>query len=67
MRALFALVAGIGIAGIVLGILTLLRGPLPPNSVPFRFEGYGGPGPILGGVLMVIIGLYLRSVWSEKG
>lgn len=62
MRALFVLLALLGLAGIVLGVLTIMQGA---QSVPFSYENYGGPGPIIGGVLMVAVSLYLLSIWPK--
>jgi hypothetical protein len=66
MRALFALLALLGLAGIVLGVLTILRGAQGPHGVPFTFENYGGPGPIIAGVIVLAVSLYLRSIWVSK-
>lgn len=66
MRALFALLALLGLAGIVLGVLTIIRHATGPGGVPFNFENYGGPGPIIAGVLVVAISLYLLRTWPSK-
>jgi hypothetical protein len=66
MRTLFALLALVGVAGIVLGVLTILRGTQGPNGVPFTFENYGGPGPIIAGVVVLAVSLYLRSIWVSR-
>jgi hypothetical protein len=66
MRALFALLALIGVAGIVIGVLTILHGTRAPNGLPFQFENYGGPGPIIGGVILLGTSLYLLSMWKPK-
>jgi hypothetical protein len=66
MRALFALLALLGIAGIVFGVLTTLRGMQGPNGQPFGFENYGGPGPIMAGIIILAAGAYLRSIWKPK-
>jgi hypothetical protein len=63
MRALFALLALLGIAGIVLGVLTILRGM---QGQPFSFENYGGPGPIIAGIIILAATAYLRSIWKPK-
>lgn len=62
MRALFLLLALIGLAGIVLGVLTIVQGV---QIEPFSDENYGGPGPIIGGVLLVAVSLYLLSIWPK--
>jgi len=51
MRALFAFLALLGVAGIALGILTIVRGMSGPTGRPFSFENYGGPGPIIAGLI----------------
>jgi hypothetical protein len=66
MRALFALLALIGVAGIVIGVLTILHGTGGPAGLPFQFENYGGPGPIIGGVILLGTSLYLLSMWKPK-
>jgi hypothetical protein len=66
MRLLFLLLAVVGLAGIVLGVLTILQGAAGPHGVPFRFENYGGPGSIIAGLLMLAVSLYLRSAWPDN-
>jgi hypothetical protein len=66
MRALFALLALVGVAGIALGVLTIIRGTQGPEGVPFSFENYGGPGPIIAGIVVLAVSLYLRSIWVSK-
>ena len=66
MRALLALVALLGLAGIALGVLTIIRHTSGPNGVPFSFENYGGPGPIIAGVIVVATSLYLMSFWRRR-
>lgn len=66
MRALFALVALLGLAGIALGVLTIIRNTSGPDGVPFQFENYGGPGPIIAGVIVVATSLYLMSFWRRR-
>jgi hypothetical protein len=63
MRALFAVFALLGVAGIVVGVLTIVRGS---GVVPFRFENYGGPGPIIAGLIVLAASLYLRSIWTPR-
>lgn len=67
MRNLFVLLALIGVAGIVLGVLTLLRGaPGPAGPLGFTFESYGGPGSVVGGLILLGASLYLRSAWQGR-
>jgi hypothetical protein len=64
MRALFAILALLGVAGIVIGVLTIIRGSSP--GVPFNFENYGGPGPIIAGLIVLATSLYLLSIWKPR-
>jgi hypothetical protein len=66
MRALFALLALFGLAGIGIGVLTIIRHTGGPNGVPFTFENYGGPGPIIAGIIVLAVSLYLRSIWVSR-
>jgi len=66
MRALFAVLALLGVTGIVLGVLTILRGTGSDPGVPFRFENYGGPGPIIAGLIVLATSLYLLSIWKPR-
>ena len=66
MRALFAILALLGVAGIVIGVLTILRGEGTHPSVPFSFENYGGPGPIIAGLIVLATSLYLLSLWKPR-
>ena len=66
MRPLLALMALLGLAGIVLGVLTIIRNATGPGGVPFTFENYGGPGPIIAGVLVLATSLYLLKTWPSK-
>lgn len=66
MRHLFLFLALLGVVGIALGVLTLVRGAAGPHGVPFTFENYGGPGSIIAGLKLVAESLYLRSIWQER-
>ena len=67
MRNLFVLLALIGVAGIVLGVLAIVHSaPGQAGQLPFSHENYGGPGSIIAGLLMVATSLYLRSVWQGR-
>ncbi len=62
MRALFGLLALVGLGGIGFGIVIMIRGS---QGEPFSFENYGGPGPIIGGLLLTAISLYLFLNWPR--
>jgi hypothetical protein len=67
MRTLFLLLALIGVGGIVLGALTILHStPGQTGTLPFSLENTGGPGPILGGLILIAGSLYLRSIWQGR-
>ena len=66
MRALFALLALLGLAGIAFGVLTIIRGAGGPSGTEFRFENYGGPGPIIAGLIVLAASLYLLSIWRPR-
>lgn len=66
MRNLFALLALLGLAGIVFGALTIFTHSTAPDGVPFAYENYGGPGPIIAGLVLAAGALYLRSVWPRS-
>lgn len=61
MRKIAILLIALGLAGLILGIVDALRATLAPGAVPFSIENYGGPGPILGALVLVLGGLYLFS------
>ena len=66
MRVLFAVLALLGLAGIAIGVLTIIRGPQGPAGQPFSFENYGGPGPIIAGLVVLAVSLYLGSIWKSR-
>ncbi|HEU5305012.1 MAG TPA: hypothetical protein VFU40_10250 [Gemmatimonadales bacterium] len=66
MRPLFGLLALLGLAGIVVGVLTIVRNAGAPNGVPFSYENYGGPGPIIAGTIVLAVSLYLFSIWPSR-
>lgn len=66
MRNLFALLALLGVVGVVFGVLTIIRGATGPGAVPFAYESYGGPGVALAGLILLAGGLYLRSTWQGR-
>ena len=63
MRVLFALLALAGVGGIAVGVLTNIIGT--KAGVPFSYENYGGPGAIIGGLVLLAVNLYLMSVWGR--
>jgi hypothetical protein len=66
MRQLFLVLAFLGVIGIALGALTVIRGAAGPHGIPFSFENYGGPGTIIAGLMLLAGSLYLRSIWQER-
>jgi hypothetical protein len=67
MRNLFALLALIGLAGIVFGVLTIVRAaPGASGPLGFTYENYGGPGSMLAGLMLLATSLYLRSYWQGR-
>jgi hypothetical protein len=66
MRHAFLLLAVLGLAGVVLGVLDVLRGSSGPHGVPFTYENYGGPGSMIAGLMLLAGALYLRAVWRER-
>ena len=61
MRKLAILLISLGLAGLALGIATIIKMARMPGTVPFSVENYGGPGPIVGALLLLLGGLYLFS------
>ena len=66
MRPFFAFVGLLGLAGIVMGVLIIVRHASGPTGVPFSFENYGGPGPLIAGVIMLAVSLYLLFTWPAR-
>lgn len=66
MRALFAFMGLLGLAGIVIGVLIIIRNASGPNGVAFSFENYGGPGPLIAGLVVLAVSLYLLSSWPSR-
>jgi hypothetical protein len=66
MRILLALLALLGIAGIGFGGYTIVRFSGGPQGVPFAYEGYGGPGSMLAGLMLLLGAGYLLSVWPRR-
>jgi len=63
MRALFAVLALSGVAGVVFGVVTIIHGT--QAGVPFSHENYGGPGPMIGGLVLAAVSLYLLFTWGR--
>ena len=61
MRKIALLLIVLGLAGLVLGVVDVLRAALGPGAAPFSLEHDGGPGPIVGALLLLCGGLYLFS------
>jgi hypothetical protein len=66
MRGLFAILVLLGLTGIVLGVVTIIRGMQGPAGEPFSFENYGGPGPIIAGLVVLAATFCLRSIWKPR-
>jgi hypothetical protein len=66
MRLLLALLGLLGLAGIGVGVLIIIRHASGPDGVPFTFENYGGPGPLIAGVIVLAVSLYLLSTWPSR-
>ena len=59
MRKLGSLLIALGIIGLVLGGTQIIRVARAADTAPFSFENYGGPGPILSALFLLLGGLYL--------
>lgn len=67
MRNLFALLALLGVVGLVFGGLTLAHAAHGQyDRVGFAYENYGGPGTIIAGLVLLTAGLCLRAVWQGR-
>lgn len=66
MKSLASVLVLLGIAGLALNLVLLLGHLRQSSHVPFSYESYGGPGPLLGAILLTVIGLYLRGVAPER-
>jgi hypothetical protein len=64
MRALLVLFALLGVAGMAFGVLTIIAGT--QAGVPFSYEDYGGPGSMIGGLLLTAVSLYLLFTWGRR-
>lgn len=61
MRKVAILLIVLGFTGLVVDLLVVIRVARDPGTLPFTFENYGGPGPIVGALVLLLIGLYLFS------
>jgi hypothetical protein len=61
MRKVALLLVVLGLAGLALGVGIIVRVAHAPGTAPFSVENYGGPGPIVGALLLLFGGLYLFS------
>jgi len=61
MRKLAALLIVLGLGALVINGVEIIRVIRAPGAAPFSLENYGGPGPILGALLLLLGGLYLFS------
>jgi hypothetical protein len=66
MRLLPWLLVLIGVIGVVWGILIIIGGMTGVHALPFEFEDAGGPGPLMGGLLLIAIGLAFQKDWARK-
>lgn len=66
MRLALVVLALLGLAGIVVGGLIIVRHIAGPQATPFEFEYYGGPGVMLAGLMLLCGALYLLSVWPKR-
>jgi hypothetical protein len=67
MRTLSLLVIALGLIGLVLDIVTFVTVARAADTAPFSLENYGGPGPILGALFLILGGLYLFSSTRREG
>jgi hypothetical protein len=61
MRKLAGLLIVLGLASLVLSGIVIVRVARASGTAPFSFENYGGPGPMLGALVLLLGGLYLFS------
>ena len=61
MRKVALLLVVLGLTGLALGVGIIVRVARTPGTAPFSVENYGGPGPIVGALLLLLGGLYLFS------
>jgi hypothetical protein len=61
MRTLATVIVVLGLVAVVVDAVVFMGHLRAPGAAPFTHEGYGGPGPFLGAIVMVAVGLYLRG------
>lgn len=66
MRLLALALVAVGLAGLVIGILTIVRGAAGPGALGFAHETYGGPGPLIAGLILLAVGGYLLSAGRSR-
>ena len=66
MRGLSLVLALIGVAGIVFGVLDMVHGLTGAHAIPWQFEAYGGPGPVLGGVLLLACSIFIKGPGKQS-
>ncbi|HET7600606.1 MAG TPA: hypothetical protein VFK09_09950 [Gemmatimonadales bacterium] len=67
MKTVASLLVLCGAAGLILGIVTMIEDARNPGLAPFRFENYGGPGPLLGALILLLGGIYLLARSRSEG
>jgi hypothetical protein len=67
MRRIAILLIALGLAGLVLGLFIVIQVARAPATAPFSVENYGGPGPIVGALVLLLVGLYLFSSARREG
>jgi hypothetical protein len=67
MRRLGSLLALLGLIGVVVGVVWIVRHAATPGVQDFAFENYGGPGAIVASIMLVCAGLFIRSVDDQEG
>lgn len=66
MRLLALFLVLIGVAGIAFGVLDIIGGMSGTHSNPFWYETYGGPGPIIAGLILVFGGIALAGAMKRQ-
>lgn len=61
MRKAAILLIVLGFTALAVDLLVVIRVARDPGTLPFSVENYGGPGPIVGALLLLLVGLYLFS------